>query len=104
MMQDKIFEALASSPRRQILAFLSERELSAGDIAGRFDMSAPAISRHLSVLVNAGLISSERRGQFVVYKLVPDNLVNTLSQFAFEICPVGGPLKRESRRAKKATG
>jgi len=103
-MQDKIFEALASSPRRQILAFLSERELSAGDIAARFEMSAPAISRHLSVLVNAGLISSERRGQFVVYKLVPDNLVNTLTQFAFEICPVGGPLKRESRRARKAAG
>lgn len=105
MSQDKIFEALASSPRRQILAFLSERELSAGDIAARFDMSAPAVSRHLSVLVNAGLISSERRGQFVVYKLVPDNLVNTLTQFAFEICPVGGPLKRESRRAaRKAAG
>ena len=103
-MQDKIFEALASLPRRQILAFLSERELSAGDIAARFEMSAPAISRHLSVLVNAGLISSERRGQFVVYKLVPDNLVNTLTQFAFEICPVGGPLKRESRRAKKTAG
>ncbi|MEI2454302.1 metalloregulator ArsR/SmtB family transcription factor [Lysobacter firmicutimachus] len=104
MMQDKIFEALASSPRRQILAFLSERELTAGDIAARFEMSAPAVSRHLSVLVNAGLIDSERRGQFVVYRLVPDNLVNTLTQFAFEICPVGGPLKRESRRAKKAAG
>jgi len=104
MMQDKIFEALASSPRRQILAFLSERELSAGDIAARFEMSAPAISRHLSVLDAAGLVTSERRGQFVVYKLVPDHLVNTLTQFAFEICPVGGPLKRESRRAKKAAG
>ncbi|RDZ27750.1 metalloregulator ArsR/SmtB family transcription factor [Lysobacter silvisoli] len=104
MMQDKIFEALASSPRRQILAYLSEQELPAGDIAARFNMSAPAVSRHLSVLVNAGLISSERRGQYVVYKLVPDNLVNTLTQFAFEICPVGGPLKRESRRAKKAAG
>ncbi|SDY41848.1 DNA-binding transcriptional regulator, ArsR family [Lysobacter sp. yr284] len=103
MSQDKIFEALASAPRRQILAFLSERELSAGDIAARFDMSAPAVSRHLSVLVNAGLISSERRGQFVVYKLVPDHLVNTLTQFAFEICPVGGPLKRESRRAARKT-
>ena len=104
MTQDKIFEALASSPRRQILAYLSEQELPAGDIAARFNMSAPAVSRHLSVLVNAGLISSERRGQYVVYKLVPDNLVNTLTQFAFEICPVGGPLKRESRRAKKAAG
>ena len=104
MKKDKIFEALASTPRRQILAYLSEQELPAGDIAARFNMSAPAVSRHLSVLVNAGLIDSERRGQFVVYKLVPDNLVNTLTQFAFEICPVGGPLKRESRRAKKAAG
>ena len=104
MLQDKVFEALASAPRRQILAYLSEQELPAGDIAARFNMSAPAISRHLSVLVNAGLISSERLGQFVVYQLVPDNLVNTLTQFAFEICPVGGPLKRESRRAKRAVG
>ncbi len=106
MKNDKIFEALASSPRRQILAYLSEQELPAGDIAARFEMSAPAVSRHLSVLANAGLIASERRGQFVVYRLVPDNLVNTLTQFAFEICPVGGPLKREGKRAKakKAAG
>lgn len=101
--QDQIFEALASSPRRQILAYLSEQELPAGDIAARFAMSAPAVSRHLTVLVNAGLISGERRGQFVVYKLIPDSLVNTLTQFAFEICPVARPLKRESKRAKKAS-
>jgi len=102
MKQEKIFEALASTTRRKILAYLSKQELPAGDIAARFDMSAPAISRHLTVLGNAGLIVSERRGQFVVYKLVPDNLVNTLTQFAFEICPVAGPLKRESRKAKKS--
>ena len=101
-MQDKIFEALASSPRRQILAFLSERELSAGDIAARFEMSAPAISRHLSVLENAGLIAGERRGQFVFYKLNGDSLVNTLTQFAFSVCPVGGPLKREAKVKKTA--
>jgi len=101
MSTQKIFDALASMPRRQILAYLSENELPAGDIAARFEMSAPAVSRHLSVLLNAGLISSERRGQFVVYKLIPDNLVNTLTQFAFEICPVAGPIKREGRKAKK---
>ncbi|MDQ7761034.1 metalloregulator ArsR/SmtB family transcription factor [Xanthomonas sontii] len=100
---DRIFEALASRPRREILAYLSAQELTAGEIGQRFAMSAPAISRHLSVLEAAGLVASERRGQFVVYRLTPDNLVNTLSGFAFEICPSAGPLKRESRRQAKRT-
>ncbi|KQQ74630.1 ArsR family transcriptional regulator [Xanthomonas sp. Leaf131] len=100
---DRIFEALASRPRREILAYLSAQELTAGQIGERFAMSAPAISRHLSVLSAAGLVSSERRGQFVVYRLTPDNMVNTLSGFAFEVCPKAGPLQRESRKlAKKA--
>jgi len=98
MTADRIFEALSSSPRRQILAYLSAGELTAGQIAERFSMSAPAISRHLSLLETAGLVFSERRGQFVVYRLNSDNLVNTLTGFAFEICPKGGPLKREARR------
>ncbi|WP_228733664.1 metalloregulator ArsR/SmtB family transcription factor, partial [Xanthomonas euvesicatoria] len=72
---DRIFEALASRPRREILAYLSAQELTAGQIGERFSMSAPAISRHLSVLSAAGLVSSERRGQFVVYRLTPDNMV-----------------------------
>jgi DNA-binding transcriptional ArsR family regulator len=99
---DRIFEALASTVRREILAYLSAQELTAGDIAGRFDMSAPAISRHLSVLEVAGLVNSERRGQFVYYQLNRDNLVNTLTGFALEVCPKGGPLKRESRRLRAA--
>lgn len=104
MSTDRIFEALSSSARRQILAYLSAGELSAGQIAERFDMTAPAISRHLSLLETAGLVSSERRGQFVVYQLNRDNLVNTLTGFAFELCPVGRPLKRESRKLAKAKG
>jgi DNA-binding transcriptional ArsR family regulator len=101
MSLDKIFEALASGPRRQILAYLSEAELSTSQLAERFAMSAPAISRHLSVLENAGLVSSTRQGQFVMYRLNPDNLVNNLTSFAFEICPVRRPLKRESRLLAK---
>ena len=93
----KLFEALASTPRRQILAYLAETELSTSELAQRFSMSAPAISRHLSVLENAGLVSSERHGQFVLYKLVRDNLVNSLTGYALELCPIGRPLKRESR-------
>jgi DNA-binding transcriptional ArsR family regulator len=101
MSLDKVFEALASRPRRQILAYLSEAELTTSEIASRFGMSAPAVSRHLSVLENAGLVSSERRGQFVYYKLIPDNLVNTITGYAFEVCPVGRPLKRESHAIGK---
>jgi len=97
---DRIFEALASRPRREILAYLSEQELTAGEISGRFAMSAPAVSRHLSVLETAGLVSSERQGQYVYYRLNRDNLVNTLTGFAFEICPRGRPLKRESRQLR----
>lgn len=104
---DKTFEALASRPRRQILAYLSELELTTSELAERFGMSAPTISRHLSLLLDAGLVSSERQGQRVLYRLNRDALVNTLTGFALEICPVGGPLKRESRRraaAGKARG
>ncbi len=97
MSADKIFEALASRPRREILAYLSHAPLSTSELAERFSMSAPAISRHLSVLENAGLIASERQGQFVMYRLNGDNLVSTLTNFAFEICPVGRPLKQESK-------
>ncbi|RTL34835.1 MAG: ArsR family transcriptional regulator [Burkholderiales bacterium] len=68
MSLDKIFEALASGPRRQILAYLSEAELTTTQLSERFAMSKPAISRHLSVLENAGLVSSERQGQFVMYR------------------------------------
>jgi DNA-binding transcriptional ArsR family regulator len=96
---DKVFEALASKPRREILAYLSHAELSTSELAERFSMSAPAISRHLSILEDAGLISSERNGQFVLYRLNPDSLVNTLTGFAFEICPSAKPLKRESKAA-----
>jgi ArsR family transcriptional regulator len=99
---DRVFEALASRPRRKILAYLSEAELTTSDLAERFSVSAPAISRHLSVLENAGLVTSERKGQFVLYKLNRDSLVNTLTGYALEICPVAGPLKRESRKLKKS--
>jgi ArsR family transcriptional regulator, arsenate/arsenite/antimonite-responsive transcriptional repressor len=101
MSLDKVFEALASGPRRQILAYLAEAELSTSQLAERFAMSAPAISRHLSVLESAELVTSERQGQFVMYRLNRDNLVNNLTGYALELCPVGRPLKRESRAISK---
>jgi DNA-binding transcriptional ArsR family regulator len=93
---DKIFEALASAPRRKILAYLSEADLTAGEIAARFDMTKPSISRHLALLENAGLVQSVKRGQFVHYALVRENLVNTLNGYVQTVCPVSKPLRRES--------
>ena len=99
-----VFEALSSSVRRQILAYLAHTELSAGDVSSRYKMSKASISQHLSILENAGLVTSERRGQFVFYRQVPDNLINTLHGFVQEACPVSRPLKRESAAlAEKAT-
>jgi ArsR family transcriptional regulator len=97
---ERVFEALASQPRRKILAYLSEAELSAGEIAERFEMTKPSLSKHLRILEDAGLVESEKRGQFVIYRIVRDNLVNTLNGFVQSVCPVARPLKRESQALK----
>ena len=89
--QDRIFAALASVPRRQILAFLGQTALSTADLAQRFGMSAPAISRHLALLLQAGLVAAERQGQRVLYRLKRDVLLDALARFASE---VDGPLRR----------
>ena len=54
MQADKIFAALASVQRRKILAYLSKAELTTSELADKFGMTAPSMSRHLSVLENAG--------------------------------------------------
>ena len=92
----RVFEALSSTVRRKILAYLAHAELNAGEIAARFDMSKPSISQHLSILEAAGLVTSQKRGQFVFYRQSRDNIINTLNSFAQEVCPVSRPLKRES--------
>jgi DNA-binding transcriptional ArsR family regulator len=82
---DRIFDALASVPRRAMLAALSPGALSTTDLAQRFGLSAPAVSRHLSVLENAGLVASRRHGQRVLYSLVRDTVMEALSGFAAEL-------------------
>lgn len=101
----KIFEALSSTPRRLILSYLSETSLTSGEIAERFDMSRPALTKHLKLLESAGLVRGEKRGQYVHYSLTEQNLVNTLVNFAANFCPQGSPLKKESKRlaSKRAT-
>ena len=95
---DKVFLALSSATRRKILAYLSEADMTAGEIALRFEMTKPSISKHLGVLEGAGLLKREKKGQHVHYSLVRDNLVTTIHNFLANFCPVTNPLKRESRR------
>ena len=90
---DDIFGALSSVPRRQIIAFLSQTALSTTELAGRFSLSPPAVSRHLAVLQRAGLVVSERQGQRVLYRLKRDVLLDALARFASE---VDGPLRRDA--------
>lgn len=96
-MSNKIFEALSSEVRRRILAYLSKTDLTSSEIASRFDMSKPAISKHLSVLENAGLVRSEKQGQYVHYSLVRDSLVTNMYDFLADFCPVSKQYKRESQ-------
>lgn len=98
----RVFEALSSTVRRKILAYLTHAELTAGEIAARFEISKPAVSQHLNVLENAGLVTSEKRGQYVHYRLVPDSLANTLNSYVQLVCPVSAPLKKESAAVAEA--
>ncbi len=66
---DLVAQALADAIRRQILRMLRDTQLSAGAIAGAFDVTRPAISRHLRVLREAGLVVDEAHGRERVYRL-----------------------------------
>jgi ArsR family transcriptional regulator, arsenate/arsenite/antimonite-responsive transcriptional repressor len=98
---DAVFTALSSAQRRKILAYLSEVSLTAGQIAERFNFSKPTLSKHLGILEQAGLVRSERRGQFIHYTLVRENLINVVNGYLQEVCPVGRPIKKESRKLAK---
>ena len=89
--QDRVFPALASLPRRRMLAFLGQTALSTDDLARDFGMSAPAVSRHLAVLLRAGLVSAERQGRRVLYRLNREELLGALARYASEL---DGPLRR----------
>jgi DNA-binding transcriptional ArsR family regulator len=68
-MEDRAFEALADPTRRRIIELLAGRELTAGEIAERFPVSRPAISRHLRVLRESGLVRYRGEAQRRLYTL-----------------------------------
>jgi ArsR family transcriptional regulator, repressor of sdpIR and other operons len=68
-MKDSVFRALADPTRRRILELLADEDLTAGEIADEFPIAFASVSHHLGVLKGAGLVSAEREGQFVRYRL-----------------------------------
>lgn len=95
---DDAFRALAEPRRRAILELVRDEELSAGAIAARFDVTRPAISQHLSVLKEAGLVTERRDGTRRLYHVNPAGVVG-LKRFVDRFWASGlAQLKAEAER------
>jgi DNA-binding transcriptional ArsR family regulator len=81
------FRALADPTRRQILEELRAGDMAAGEIAGRFPISGPSVSRHLGVLKAAGLVRERRAANRIIYSLAEDRLALCVSRFLSVVCP-----------------
>jgi DNA-binding transcriptional ArsR family regulator len=66
---NSLFKALNDETRRRIVDLLREKDMNAGEIADEFNISKPSISHHLNILKRADLVTSEKKGQFIVYSL-----------------------------------
>jgi DNA-binding transcriptional ArsR family regulator len=93
----EVFEAIAQPKRREILRLLAAGELSAGEVAARFDVTQPAISQHLKVLRETGLVTERREGTRRLYSVRSEGLAD-LHEFLAEVLPAG--LKRLKQAAE----
>jgi DNA-binding transcriptional ArsR family regulator len=93
-----VFRALADPTRRQILQDLRDGELAAGEIASRFSISGPSISRHLGVLKGAGLVRERRDSNRILYSLVEERLAASVGNFLSAVCPEQVVMRQRRRR------
>jgi DNA-binding transcriptional ArsR family regulator len=77
---DLVTRAIAEPRRREILVLVGDGELSAGEIASRFDVSRPAVSQHIATLREAGLLDERRDGTRRLYRVRPEGMAG-LSDF-----------------------
>ena len=97
-------KAIAGPRRRQILTLVRDGELSAGEIAAHFDVTRPAVSQHLNVLKEAGLVSERRNGTKRLYRSRPEGLAE-LKEFLEEFWDERlVALKREAEKEEKKRG
>ena len=97
-----VFRALSDPTRRQILEDLRGGELTAGDIAARFPISGPSISRHLGTLKNAGLVRERREANRIYYALQEERLALCVGGFLSAVCPEQILLRSRRRSTKGA--
>ena len=93
---DAVFKALADPTRREILRLLRAGPKSSGELAEHFPSAWATISRHLSVLKEAELVSAERNGSSVMYELETTVFQETVEQLLTWIQPGGSNGKRRS--------
>lgn len=97
---DKAFKALSSTPRRRILNHLAGGPMTVGEIAEKFDMAMPSISKHLAILHGAGLVHQQKRGQFIIYAVAADHLANSLYSFLTPFCPEARKLSTARKKQR----
>ena len=99
----KLFQAISDEKRRRILWLLEKRDYCVNDLVDMFHLSQSSISKHLTVLKNAGLVSDKRNGQHVYYSLNSENLKSCCREYfkRFECCHcLFATEKDESQNAK----
>ena len=100
----EVFDAIAEPKRREILRLLAGGERSAGDIASRFAVTQPAISQHLKVLKQSGLISERRDGTRRLYSVRSEGLAD-LHTFLADVLPAGlERLKQLAEEEERGSG
>ena len=90
-MNIEVLKALANETRMQIVCMLMEKNLSAGEIAERFDLAQPSVSRHLQTLKNAGVVSTTRDCTRLIYSLEKEYLGEAIREVAKVLCEEGIP-------------
>ncbi|MBK9565103.1 MAG: winged helix-turn-helix transcriptional regulator [Saprospiraceae bacterium] len=81
---NNLFKALNDPIRRDILDLLKDKDMSAGDIADHFNIGKPTISHHLDLLRQAGLVTSEKQGQFIIYS-ISTTVLDEMLQWIYQI-------------------
>jgi DNA-binding transcriptional ArsR family regulator len=96
----EVFEAIAQPKRREILRLLADGEMSAGDVASRFEVTQPAISQHLKVLKETGLVSERREGTRRLYSVRPEGM-GDLQDFLAQVVPAGLQRLKQAAEAEE---